>query len=116
MTDGIKWTGDLSANVSKFDDKVKRGMVAAAQFSAPQIESYMKSNAPWNDQTGAARSGLTAQVHGGQNTIAIVLSHSVPYGVYLETRWGGRYAILRPALAYGTPLFAEALRRLVFGR
>lgn len=110
----IKWEGDLTANINKFGDKAKRGMVAAANYAAPQIESWMKQNAPWTDQTGAARNGLRAEVHGGGNTVAIVLYHSVPYGVFLEVRWGGKYAILRPALAYGTPVFAAALRRLVF--
>jgi hypothetical protein len=110
----VRWEGDLTANINQFGLKAKRGMVAAANYAAPQIESWMKQNAPWTDQTGAARNGLRADVQTTTNSVAIVIYHSVPYGVFLEVRWGGKYAILRPALAYGTPVFAEALRRLVF--
>jgi hypothetical protein len=57
----------------------------------------MRQNAPWTDQTGNARNGLFAEAkHDWGRTHAIVLYHSVPYGIWLEVRHQGRYAIILP--------------------
>lgn len=114
MAGKFRWEGELIKNVEGFDERVKKGMVAAAMWSAPQIESYMKSNAPWTDRSGNARNGLKAKVVVRSKTVAIVLYHSVPYGIWLEVRWGGKYAIIQDAMAAGGPLFASAVARLVF--
>lgn len=110
----IHWEGDLTARVNQMGPKIKRGMVAAANYVAPQAEAFMKENAPWTDRTGAARNGLGAQVEVSTNKVAIILYHTVPYGVFLEVRWGGKYAIIEPTMAAAGPLFVEALGRLVF--
>lgn len=59
----------------------------------------MRDNAPWTDRTGNARNGLKAE-HQKQEMRwhQLTLSHSVPYGIWLEVRWSGRYAILNPTL------------------
>lgn len=106
--------GDMTARLDEFDPKVRRGILAAAHFTAPLAESFMKSQAPWTDRTGAARNGLGTKVEASGDRVAIILFHSVPYGVYLETRWGGKYAIIEPAMAATGPLFIEAIQRLVF--
>jgi hypothetical protein len=106
--------GDLVARVNQFGPKAKRAMVAAANYVAPQAESFMKENAKWTDRTGNARQGLHAQVVVAQNKVAIVLYHSVPYGVFLELRWGGKYAIIEPAMAYTGDAFVKAVARLLF--
>lgn len=108
------FTGSLERNLAETDFKVKRGMIAAANFVAPQAEQFMRSNAKWTDRTGAARNGLGARVVVGDDKVAIVLYHSVAYGVFLELRWGGKYAIIEPAMAAMGPLFAQALERLAF--
>lgn len=110
----IKWEGDLTARINNMGPKVKRGMVAAANYVAPQAEAFMKSEAPWTDRTGAARNGLGAQVEVSGNKVAIILYHSVPYGVFLEVRWGGKYAIIEKTMAAAGPLFVEAIGRLIF--
>lgn len=74
----------------------------------------MKTNAPWQDQTGNARNGLRARAEGAGNGARIVLSHSVPYGVWLEIRWGGRYAIIGPAIEEFAPRFMETAALLLF--
>lgn len=106
--------GPLMANVSGLSMKVQRGMVAAAQYCAPLAEQYMRQNATWTDQTGAARNGLRAKVVTQPKRVALVLYHSVPYGVFLEVRWSGKYAIIEPAMAAIGPLFVEAIHRLAF--
>ena len=110
----IKWSGDLTAKINQFGPHVKRAMVAAANYTAPQIEAYMKANASWTDRTGAARNGLGARVESNTNSVAIVLFHSVPYGVWLEVRWGGKYAIIPAGMAMGGPVLAQTIARLAF--
>lgn len=57
-----------------------------------------RENAPWDDQTGDARSGLDASIdeHGGE--YVVTLYHSVDYGQWLETIQSGRYAIIMPTI------------------
>ena len=92
---GFDWEGELLVrNISQLDRKIKRAMVAAAGRTAAQSEGWMKSNARWTDRTGNARNGLTARAQTGDDSVSVVLAHSVPYGIYLELRWDGRYAII----------------------
>lgn len=105
-TVSFRWNKlDLSANVKRMHIFNRAAMLAAAQYIAPQAEAHMRTSARWTDQTGNARSGLRASVvvEDGGNRIAIVLFHSVSYGIWLETRWNGRYAIIRPTVQiYGS--------------
>lgn len=112
--DSFHFEGDLTARLNRIGPEVKRAMVAAAHYSATHAEGYMKDNAPWTDRTGAARNGLGAQVVVSTNKVAIVLYHSVPYGVWLELRWDGKYAIIEPTMATVGPLFVETIGRLAF--
>lgn len=114
MSTGIRWEGNLETSLRQMGPRVKRGMVAAANYCAPQAEAFMKMNAPWTDRTSAARNGLRAVVQVSTNKVAIVMYHSVPYGVFLETRWGGKYAIIEPTIAHIAPLFAKTISRMVF--
>lgn len=112
----ISWEGDLTEQrVQQIGPTIKRAMVAAARRSAPQIEGWMRSNAKWIDRTGNARSGLGAEVQVSTNTVAIVLFHSVPYGIWLEVRWSGRYAIIEPAIIEWAPKYVDMVARLAFG-
>lgn len=106
--------GDLIINVKNFDDRVQRAMVAGANYTATRVESFMKTNAKWVDRTGNARDGLNAEVkvESGEK-IAILLYHTMPYGPFLEVRWGGKYGIISPSIEYGAPLFIEAVGRLI---
>lgn len=65
---------------------------------AQEIQESAQTNAPWTDRTGAARAGLTADVHESGEDIILELYHTVDYGVWLETIQGGAYAIIMPTL------------------
>lgn len=114
MANGWKWEGDLVGNLDGFDLKAQRAMRAGAEYVAPQIQAFMKTNAPWTDRTGNARQGLKTKVYQKNDTVAIVLYHSMPYGPFLEVRWGGKYGIIPDSIAYGGPLFVETVGRLLF--
>jgi hypothetical protein len=67
---------------------------------AREVQEYAQANAPWEDQTGDARDGLTAQANFEFTKYTIVLFHTVDYGIWLEIRWNGRYAIILPTLEH----------------
>lgn len=114
MPKQFHWEGDLTTNLRTMDFNIKKGVVAAANYTATAANSYMKQNAPWTDRTGAARSGLGSKVEINATSVAIVLYHSVEYGVYLEVNNGGRYAIIQPTMEAMIPILGAALARLVF--
>lgn len=111
---GFRLQGDLRPNLLKFDERVNRAMVVAAHYVAPQAEQHMKNTAKWTDRTGNARNGLKARVEVDSDTVAIVLFHQVPYGVFLEVRWGGKYAVIDPTIAAFAPVFVATIARLAF--
>lgn len=79
-----------------------------------KVENYARSNAPWADRTGAARSGLTASVYEDAGEIVLELAHSVDYGLWLELIQDGRFAIIMPTLeALGAEVIREAGGRVV---
>jgi hypothetical protein len=61
--------------------------------------SRMRTGARWTDRTGNARNGLMA-LHQAEPMVrhTLVMYHSMPYGVWLEVRWSGRYAIIGPTM------------------
>lgn len=113
---GIVWSvtpsrawGDLA------DDYVRRiraGVWFIAQKWAPQIEAWMKHNAPWTDRTGNARQLLWARARQlTADMVEIVMAHGVVYGVFLELRHAGAYAIINPALDHFAPrIWADVVR------
>jgi hypothetical protein len=99
--------------------KLYRGLYAIDARIAQEGEAYMKQNAKWQDQTGNARAALsgTSAASGSRGggvmgtTHVITYSHGVPYGIWLEVRWGGRYAILKPTVE----LFGRKYMEMVSG-
>ena len=94
---------ELEWALRQFDSRAERALHAATDYFAGQTEDYAKMHAPWNDQTGNARNGLAARAVNGPGVGAIVLYHQVPYGIWLETRWSGRYQTIVPTLMHIGP-------------
>lgn len=110
------------ANIKIFDEigprltlgwKVSEGAILESlDLMVDDIEQWMQENAPWEDRTGMAREGLKAEVAREHNSdllvdqvtrayeFAIVVYHTVSYGLYLEVRWNGRYAIINPTVEH----------------
>lgn len=65
---------------------------------AAEALEYAQSNAPWADRTGDARAGLDVDVQWEGHSIVWEMFHTVDYGLYLETRWNAKYAIIMPTL------------------
>lgn len=97
--------------VSLYADQIEREIVELCERMADEITEYMKDNAPWTDRTGAARASLFTLVeHEARQMVSILVSHGslIPYGVYLELNYGGRFAIIAPTIDwFGPRLFHE---------
>lgn len=93
--------------------KIMAALSALMQYEARGIESYMRQNAPWQDDTGNARNGLSARPSGDGLHIGIDLFHTVPYGIWLETRFSGSYAIIVPTINAKAPEVMESCRNLM---
>ena len=114
---GIKWTDKtLFKNLDEAPAKFDAAMAAFTAYWAPQVQDYARTNAPWTDRTGNARQGLKADPDIAPPVYGIDLYHRVPYGIWLEVRWSGRYAIILPTIrVMGRAVMASArdiLRRM----
>ncbi len=98
-TSTIKVTGDARKHLDRyFLEGFQKTDRIAINRVRPMVEQYAKTNAPWRDRSGAARRGLTAHYERRGHNFSVYLSHTVPYGPYLEYSNSGRFAILRPTL------------------
>lgn len=112
--------GKISFRDGGIRDKLRRGpkqvMDAAwvtAQRSSPDVENYMRNNAPWTDRTGNARNGLLARAFRDGDEVGIDLFHSVPYGIWLEVKQSGQYAIIQPTIDHMGPIVMARYERLL---
>ena len=104
---------ELTRGLANAQSAVQDIAYTIAEYQAPRVEAYMKMNARWHDVTGNARSGLRAEAYQDGSETGIVLYHSVPYGIYLETRWDGRLGIIDPTIAaMGPEVMAQFERAL----
>jgi hypothetical protein len=90
----------------QLDENVSSSMEQLAK----EMEKYAKENAPWEDQSGDARSGLRAAVafNKAAGQYSVYLGYNVSYGVYLENSNGGVYAIVGPTIRRFQPELANA--------
>jgi hypothetical protein len=103
----------LTDGINKGSKRTQDAVMLTLERYAPEIEGYMKVNAPWSDQTSNARNGLAARAFRESGSMGIVMFHQVPYGIYLETKYSGRYAIIGPTIEEYGPRVMGSLRGLM---
>jgi hypothetical protein len=103
----------LAKGIAQFEFKMREGFEDIIRSFKDELVEYARSNAPWEDRTGDARSGLDAEFYGDEDAVGITLYHSVDYGVWLEIRWGGRYAIILPTVEAMGPKLLKAMERMM---
>lgn len=100
----MSWQNDekIAGLIKETDQRVKRIITGQFMYHADLATAHAKVNAPWQDQTGNARAGLHSGVNIGmtQEFWELYLAHSVFYGIYLETRWSGKYQIISPTIVF----------------
>lgn len=98
--------------------KLAAFLTKTTSYYALRAEQTAKTKATWTDRTGNARQGLRAiadnsQAHQGEWEISV--SHSVPYGIWLEVRNSGEYAVILPTIDTEAPKYFMAAAK-VFAR
>lgn len=100
----------LAANYEASIAALVRGVI---QSFRPAIENWMRANAPWTDRTGNARRALHTDYDEAGRVFTLWIAHGMDYGIYLELRFAGQYAIIGPAIDHFAPqIMAELQRRL----
>lgn len=107
---------EVTANIKKFDEKMRAGLLLITKQVARKMEEWAKNNAKWTDRTGNARKGLTADAN-WDNYIELVvrMSHKVDYGVWLELAHERKYAILQPAIEKYKDEFIKEWEKIING-
>jgi hypothetical protein len=99
--------GGIITKLGALDPLVNKAVDAIMLRYESIAESEMKNGAPWTDRTGAARSGLAAQASSDGDSHALTLYHQVPYGIFLELKNSGEYAIIMPTIESLGPRIME---------
>lgn len=97
----------LTPNLKRLLPAIDAGVDLAFDFMRDHAETYARTNAPWVDRTGNARAGLFA-AHNKVPMVEhrLIVYHTMPYGLWLEVRWSGRYAIIGPTMFHIAPQLA----------
>ena len=108
----------LEADYNARGARVRASLLAYSQKTAGDIERDMKRNAPWTDRTGNARNTLRATpmiFHADPERfeVGVVAGHGMEYGLWLEVRWAGRFAIVGPTVRAAAPRYFAGCRRIV---
>lgn len=123
---GFAWVGlsALDQAIHQWGEGLDRDIRKAVEEIAKEMKDYMQANAPWQDRTPeeressgddpskSARQELQAQVVWSSETeFTIYLGHGadIYYGIWLEVRWGGRYAIVVPTAQHFAPRLAAEI-------
>ena len=110
---GIRWENrQLINSLRTFNARADRVVTAATAYHATRAVAYARQNAPWTDRTTNARNGLFARAERDYPVYRITVAHSVPYGVWLEVRWSGRFQILRPTIDHEGPELMKTVSQM----
>lgn len=103
----------LIEGVQVFDQRLERGIVGVFERQKNISEAWLRENAPWKDRTGNARSGLSAATrHVRKVSHSLILFGRMPYNIWLEVRFQGRYAVIIPGLIDQGPKLMRTLNKL----
>jgi hypothetical protein len=140
---GFVWVqppSNISKGIAGYARKAEAALYAIAGKWGQDVQDQARQDAIWEDRTGNARSGLfyavdgmgygtmvgeisagakalmkeTSVEEGSENTLVIVVSHTVFYGKFLELSNGGRYAIIMSTIENNLPRLESQVKR-IFG-
>lgn len=104
----IVMSGNLRQNLIAAPAKLHVAIGQVMEYNANEAQNSMRTGARWTDRTGNARQGLFARSGRDSGQHFILLYHTVPYGIWLEVRWNGAYAIIEPTvLSQGQKVMAD---------
>lgn len=107
---------NLRTNIQRFPSRLEHRLGVLFDYEANYALGWLKTGAPWTDDTGAARAGLIALSNTlGQGSFEIFMSYSVHYGIWLEVANSGKYAIITPAMRVIGQKMMKDLQGLIDG-
>jgi hypothetical protein len=114
MARGVFNFDSLTPRLRELLPKVDAAVDLVFDIYESKAETYARTNAPWHDNTGNARSGLFAK-HDAEPMVQHTLTvyGTMPYTFWLEVRWSGKYAIIGPTLFNIAPDLASDLAAAV---
>jgi hypothetical protein len=101
MANGISFKfddGNLFRNIAALETKISGAVDILVDYHALRGMQHLKTDAPWTDRTGAARTGLHTVSFSGGNKHTIVFAHAVHYGIWLEVKFSGRDEVIMPTV------------------
>lgn len=109
----FSWDTSKFKSAKHMERKLDRAIRGVCRYWDGRVEAAMKTGAPWTDRTSNARNGLAAFAGTTSRGHAIYLTHSVHYGIYLETRNNERYAIILPTIRAYAPKVMKTLTKIL---
>lgn len=107
------YEGNLMRNIDTGDRKVQSIIFAKVEQYSVLTENYARLNAPWTDRTGNARGTLHTIARHVPKYHTITLQHAMPYGIWLEVRNSGQYAIILPTIKEMGPRLMRSLNKFL---
>lgn len=89
---------NLRRGIKTLPRRLDNAVSAVTDRKALWSIGWLRGNAPWTDDTGAARSGLFAIANNTATYHEIFMAYSVTYGIWLEIANNGRYAVITPGM------------------
>ena len=113
-SNGFRWDYDsIRPSLKTANQKAKAYLARVTTFHALRAEGFAKTSAPWTDRSSNARSGLTANAKSAGSVYQIDIFHTVPYGFWLEVRFAGKYAVIKPTVDHEAPLFFNTAKEIL---
>jgi len=129
----------LADAIDDYGDKALAAVHALAAWWGQRCQDDARRDAPWEDRTGNARSGLffavdgfgmppiTGQVpsstwaqledvtveQGSDDVLIVCLGHTMYYGRFLALSYGGKYAIIMSTIERNLPTLERMLQQLL---
>lgn len=103
----------FAEGLKQYERDVYEALYQLALSYAPRIESWLKSNAKWQDRTGNLRASLFVAVERLVNEIAIHLAAGLDYYVFVMTKRAGYYDIISEGLDHFSPLVWNSVKELL---
>lgn len=100
---GLNWTSDtLTPNFGQSEARAIQYLTRTTEYYSLRVETFAKSKAKWTDRSSNARNSLAgsyvADVGASSSRFEITISHGMPYGIWLELRYGQKFAIINKTI------------------
>ena len=101
-------------SIEQTNNKLLHATRLYAETAGAQLESYAKTNAPWNDITGISRNTISHAVKSERYKQTIILRGGVSeHFPYLEFAFERRYSIINPTMIKLAPGIIKGWRKVI---